>query len=172
MQRTKRTCAAAAVALVALAGCGGSGGSGGSTTQTASLPSFKAGLSAVDTKYADLPGDIDTAVTGAGSKSNSQLATEFSGLATRTKAMATDVGKLKPPAKYKADAQRMTAALNAVAKDLSGISTAATNGDVTAAENATKALLTDSGKVKVASDTLDQAVGLSSASASATSTTS
>lgn len=158
MKTIKLACTAAVVAGLAVAGCGGGGGS---SSSTASLSSFKTGFSADKAVFKALGVDLGTAISGAASKTDAQLATQFSALASRAAQQAKTIGKLNPPAKYKTQVGTLVVAFNATAADLTAISAAAAAHNVTAAEAATKKLLVDAAKVKSSDDSISKALGLS-----------
>jgi hypothetical protein len=143
---------AATVAALALAGCGGSSGPSPST--------FKSGYSADKSQFRKLGSDLGSAITGAAKKTDDQLATELGALGTRAKQQAAQLSKLKPPSKFKTELSSLVSGLNAVAADLTNISTAAAKHDATTAESATKTLVGDAAKVKTADTSLTKALGL------------
>lgn len=86
--------AAGTVALaLALTGCGGS--------SAPSLSKFKSDFKSDKATFRQLGLDLQKAITGAQAKTDAQLATEISSLATRASAEASSIAKLNPPAKYK-----------------------------------------------------------------------
>ena len=72
--------AAIAVLGIGLAGCGSS-----KTTSSSSTPAFKAAFVADRTQFRQLGNSLAKALTGAGSKTDDQLATQFQGLAVKAK---------------------------------------------------------------------------------------
>jgi hypothetical protein len=140
----RRLSLAGVAVAIALAGCGGSSGP--------SLSTFKSDYAAQKKSFDALGHDLQAAITQASGKTDAQLATQFSGLATRAKQEATSLSKLKPTNKYKADLQGVVNGFDAVSSDLSSISTAATQHNATQAKSATEKLIQDAAKVK-SSDT-------------------
>ncbi|MGH2866954.1 MAG: hypothetical protein ACRDNK_05215, partial [Solirubrobacteraceae bacterium] len=130
--------AAGTVTLVlALTGCGGT---------APSLSKFKSDFTSDKASFRQLGLDLQKAITGAQAKTDAQLATEISSLSVRASAEASSIAKLNPPAKYKADTQKLSAGFRAVATDLRSISTAAVKHDAAKAKQATKSLLAEAAK--------------------------
>jgi hypothetical protein len=146
----------AAVAAVALAGCGGSS----SNSSANSLSAFKSGFQSQKASFSKLGTDLQQAIATAPKSSNTTIAGEFSSLATRTTAAATALRTLKPPAKYSAEVSSLASGFDAVAADLSAVSTAATNNDGSAAKTASTKLVTDSTTVHAADLALTHQLGL------------
>jgi hypothetical protein len=169
-------CAVAVAASVAVAGCGSS-----KSSSSASKVDFKTGFATSQTEFRELGTDIAKDITGAGSKTDAQLAKEFDGLATRAGQQASQLAALDAPATYGKRVTRLVAGFHAIKGDLSKISTAATDHDASGAEGATRALLTDAATIKTADTSLSKDLGLppaqgasstsTSSSASATNTT-
>jgi hypothetical protein len=135
----------AAATCLALAACGGSSSS---SSSTASLSTFKTGFSTDQTQFRAYGTQLGKDITGAGSKTDDELATELSALATRAKQQASHIAQLNPPAKYKQQVDDMVAAFGAVSTDLTNISSAAAKHDAKGAEAATKTLVTDAAMSK------------------------
>ncbi len=157
---------------MAIAGCG-SGKSSSSTSQV----DFKTGLATTQQAFRKLGTDIAKDITGAGTKTDTQLAKEFGGLATRAGQQATQLAALKAPARYTQRMTNLVAGFHAIKIDLAKISTAATQHDATSAETATRSLLVDAAKIKTADTSLSKDLGLppaggASSSSSSSSTTS
>lgn len=171
-------CAAAMVLGLGLAGCGSGTSSSSSTSQVA----FKAGFATSQKEFRKLGTELAKDITGAGVRTDAELAKEFSRLATRAGQQADQLAALHAPAKYAARVSALVAGFHGMKADLAKISTAATNHDASSAEAATRTLLTDAAKIKTADVSLSKALGLpaagaassssASASASTTSTTS
>jgi hypothetical protein len=162
-------CALAVAACVAVAGCG-SGQSSSSTSRV----DFKTGFAASHKAFAVLVAEVAKDITGAGSKSDAQLAKEFRGLATRADQQASQLAALTAPSKYAKRMTTMVASFHALKSDLSTISSAATKDSAQGAETATRALLTDAAKIKTADTSVSKDLGLprahTTSSASRTST--
>jgi hypothetical protein len=148
-------CALALAASVAVAGCG-SGKSSSSTSRV----DFKTGFAASHKEFGVLVTEIAKDITGAGSKTDAQLAKEFGGLATRADQQASQMAALTAPSKYAKRMTSMVAGFHALKVDLSTISSAATKGSAQGAETATRALLTDAAKIKTADTSLSKDLGL------------
>ncbi len=157
----------AMAAAVAVAGCGS-----GTSSSSAGQVDFKTGLAASQKAFRKLGTDIAKDITGAGAKSDSELATEFTELATRAEQQASQLAAMKAPAKYTKRMTSLVAGFHAIKGDLSTISTAATKHDASSAEAATRALLTDAAKVKTADTSLSKALGLPPARAASSRSTS
>ncbi len=151
MSRRSLIGAAALLALV-LAACGGSSGP--------SLSAFKTGFAADKAQFRTLGTDLGAAIEGAGAKSDSALATEFDALSARATQQSAALGKLDPPAKYKAELGRLTSGFRAIASDLQAIATAASAHNAQAARRATTTLVQNAAKIKASDDVLTAALGL------------
>jgi hypothetical protein len=149
---TKPVVAGAITLALAVAGCGGS--------SAPSLSAFKAGFKTDKATFRQLGLDLQKAITGAQAKTDAQLATEISALASRASAQASAIAKLNPPAKYKADAHQLAAGFRAVSADLSAIAHAAVKHDAATAKSATVTLLHDAAKVKTSDDAITKGLGL------------
>jgi hypothetical protein len=168
-------CAAGLVVGLALAGCG----SGKSSSTTTSQVAFKAGFATSQKEFRKLGTDLAKDITGAGARTDAELAKEFNRLATRASQQADQLAALHAPAKYATRVSSLVAGFHGMKADLSKISTAATNHDASSAEAATRQLLTDAAKIKTADVSLSKDLGLpqagrassSSASTSASTTT-
>ena len=151
----RRILAAAAVCVLALAGCGGS--------SQPSLSAFKKGFVSEKNAFRKLGLDLQQEITGAKSKTDSQLATEINALASRASQQASGLAKLNPPAKFKSQLNKLVAGFRSVSTDLHAISAAAVKHDAATARTATMTLLTDAAKVKSADDAITQGLGLKAA---------
>jgi uncharacterized protein YukE len=149
-------CAAAAVGL-ALAGCGSSG----SGTGTSSLSAFRSSFAVAKRQLDALGVDLDSAVTHAGQKTDAELASQVSTLASRAEREASALESLNPPTRYNTALRALASALDTVGGDLSSIATAAAGHNAPAARSATKALLADAADVKLADARVSKALGLS-----------
>jgi hypothetical protein len=155
VKQGKRWCAMAAVCL-GLAACGGSS----SSSSTASLSAFKSKFAADQTQFRQFGTELGNDIVSAGSKTDDALAAEFTKLSTLAKTQAATLSKLNPPAKFKPALDSLAASFNAIATDLTNISAAATKHDASAAETATKKLVTDARGVSSADATLSKPLGL------------
>ena len=163
---SRRFLAAAAVALsLAAAGCG----SGKSSSSTTSHVDFKTGFAAGQKEFRKLGTDIAQDITGAGNKTDSELAKEFGGLAVRADQQASQLGALQVPAKYSSRMTSLVSGFHLIRADLAKIATAARTHNTSSAEKATRALLTHAAKIKAADTSLSKDLGLPSTSASTSS---
>jgi hypothetical protein len=153
--KAKLTCAAALTVGLAAAGCGSGGHS-----STASQTSFKSGFAVSQRIFRSFGTDIARDITGAGNKTDAQLATEFRALADRAGQQATQLAALQPPAKYKRLIATLVAGFHATKADLSLIATAATHNDAASAAGATRTLLRDAARIKAVDVSLSRALGL------------
>ena len=156
-------------AAVIVAGCG-SGKSSSSTSQVA----FKAGFATSQKEFRKLGTDIARDITGAGAKTDADLAKEFTALATSAEHQSTQLAALQSPAKYRQRIASLVAGFHAMKADLAKIATAATDHDASSAEAATRSLLSDAAKIKTADVSLSKDLGLPGVqgASSTTSTTS
>ena len=127
---------------VAIAGCGGS--------SQPSVTAFRSGFETDRAQFHRLSLDLESAIAGAHTKTNAQLAAELSALSGRSAMQATRLSKLHPPAKYKPDLEKLVAGFRAVAADLTRISQAATSGDAKTASAATRSLIAHAKTVRAA----------------------
>jgi hypothetical protein len=146
---------AVVIAALALAGCGSS------SPAQPSLSAFKSGFQAEKAAFRQLGLDLQKTITGAKAKTDAQLATEIRVLSGRASQQASQLAKLKPPAKFKTSLTRLVAGFRAVSTDLTSIATAAVKHNGTAAKSATETLLADAAKVKTADDAITTGLGLS-----------
>jgi hypothetical protein len=148
-------CALAMAACIFVAGCGS-----GKSSSSISRVDFKTGFATSRKEFGEFVTEIAKDITGAGSRTDAQLAKEFGGLAARADQQASRLAALTAPSKY---AKRMTSLLagfHALEGDLSTISTAATKHNAQSAETATRALLSDAAKIKTADTSLSKDLGL------------
>ena len=148
-------CALAVVASLAVAGCGS-----GKSSSSISQVDFKTGFAANHKAFGVLVTEIAKDLTGAASRTDAQLATEFGGLATRADQEASQLADLTAPSKYSKRMGTLVTGFHALKADLSTISTAATKHNAQSAETATRALLTDAAKIKTADTSLSKDLGL------------
>lgn len=140
-----------AVAAV-LAGCGGSSGP--------SLSAFKSGYAALPASHAQFGAALGKAVETAPQKTNAQLATEFQQLSNRASREAARLRRLDPPARYRAQLNRVITGFGTVRTDLHAISVAAATGDVTGARNTTIRLFKDADHTRTLDRALTAELGL------------
>ena len=152
---------------VAVTGCGS-----GTSSSLTSPVDFKPGFAASQKDFRTLGADIAKDITAAGSKTDTQLAKEFTGLSTRAGQQATQLAALKPPVKYRKRMTNLIAGFHGLKTDLSRISTAATQHDASGAETATRSLLVDAAKIKTADTSLSKDLGLPAAQAASSTSTS
>ncbi|MGI8505595.1 MAG: hypothetical protein ACR2MK_02115 [Solirubrobacteraceae bacterium] len=143
---------AATLLTVAIAGCGAS--------NAPSLSAFKTGFASDKAQFRKLGLDLQREIVGAKAKTDAQLATDLGALSVRAKQQAAQLSKLDPPAKYKAELQKLVSGFNAVGADLKQISVAATRHDGPTARTATGALGADAAKVKASDDAITAGLGL------------
>jgi transglutaminase/protease-like cytokinesis protein 3 len=125
-----------------------------------SKAAFKAGFVADKKQFSKLGSDVQSALTGAASKTDAQLATELGDLGDHAKAQAEELSQLSPPPRYKATLDSLVSSLNIVSVNLKKISKAATDHDVNTARAATKKLIEAAVKVKAADVAISTALGL------------
>jgi hypothetical protein len=140
---------------LALAGCGGSSGGGGP-----SLSKFKSGFAADKIQFRKLGLDLQGAITGAGSKTDAELASELGTLSGRARQQAGQLAELAPPANYRTGLNRLVSDFHSISSDLGTMSVAASKHEVAAAKAATKTLLRDAVKLKSSDAALTSALHL------------
>ena len=148
-------CALVVAASLAVTGCGSD-----KSSSSISQVDFKTGFAANHKAFGVLVTAIAKDLTGAGSRTDAQLAKEFGGLATRADQEANQLGGLTAPSKYSERMSTLVTGFHALKADLSTISTAATKHNAQSAETATRALLTDAAKIKTADTSLSKDLGL------------
>jgi hypothetical protein len=126
------------VAVFLVAGCGGD--DKGSNTKD----KFTAAYKPLNDQLVALGGDVGTAVQSAKGKSDATLATQFALLEKRLNDLKSRLDALEPPDEFKADAQKLSAAMAVAAADLKAISDAAGAHDPTAARDSARRLVVDS----------------------------
>lgn len=132
---------ATGLAAVAIAACGSS---------APSTSAFKTGFQADRAQFRQLGLALESAISGARTKTDAELAGELRPLATRAREQATQLAALKPPASYKANVAKLIAGFDAISRDLKQIANAASANDAQAASSATRALVADATSVKAA----------------------
>ncbi len=142
------------IGAIALSGCGGSGSS------EPSISAFKASFEAQKPPLKELGEAVGSAVTGAASKTNGELVSEFKALATRATALAGAFGQLEAPAKYKAELAALQSSLTQVAGTLNSIEAAAAANDGNAAKAGGETIVTEGQQVKSADEKLSAALGI------------
>lgn len=142
---------ATGLAAVAIAACGSS---------APSTSAFKTGFEADRSQFRQLGLALESAIGGARTKTDAELAAELRPLATRARAQATQLAHLKPPGRYKANVAKLVAGFNAISRDLKQIATAASANDAQAASSATRALVADATSVKAADLAITGALGV------------
>lgn len=153
--RFKAMALTAALTAIAIAGCG---------STAPSLGAFKSGFETDRAQFRKLGQDLEATIGDAKSKSDAQLAAELEPLATRASQQGAQLAKLKPPASYKTNLDKLITGFDAMAVDLKRIATAATQNNAQAASAATRALVADATKVKAADIAIAGALARSSKS--------
>lgn len=157
-------CAVAVAVSVAATGCGSS-----KSSSSTSRVDFKTGFATSQKDFRKLVTDVAQDITGAGNKTDAELATEFGGLAGRADQQASRLGALSVPAGYKQRMTSLVSGFHLITTDLAKIATAAKHHDVSSARTATRSLLTDAAKIKTADTSLSKDLGLPGAGASSSS---
>lgn len=157
MNHAKERCTVVATCL-GLAACLGVSACGGSSST--SLSSFKSAFAADQAQFRQFGTQLGESIAGAASKTDAALATEFSQLSSRAQEQAGKLSELKPPAKYKPNVDKLTAAFKEIASDLSGISSAAVKHDASAAKAASAKLVGAAESVKSSDGALSKPLGL------------
>ena len=139
----------AALASVAIAGCGGE------TTEDA----YKDAFPPINRKLVALGNQVGNSIENAGKSTNQKLADDFGGYASELGELKQQLDDLDPPDDLSSDQDALVSAMDAVQGDLSGISTAAKQGDPAAARDATTKLIRDSEKLRDGRRKLAAAVG-------------
>lgn len=117
-----------ATALVA-AGCGDSGPS---ATET-----YKAAFTPLNAEIISTGNDVGQAVQTANTKTDSQIAVDFTRLSDSAAALAGQLVKLEPPKDLEADNTALIKGLRLMSGKLNRIADAAVQGDAAAAKTAT-----------------------------------
>jgi len=142
-QARRLTAALAASALVA-SGCGGS---------------FKSDYSRSDSQLEKLGTDLSQTVRTT-HPTDATLASRFDGYAARARKIESDLGKLTPPAKAKADLTKLRAALGVIAGDMSAAASAARAHNPRGYNAAVLKLYTDAAQVRSPSGAIRQMEGI------------
>jgi hypothetical protein len=159
MPRRLTAAATAAVLLALLAGCGGS-----SSSSSSSSANFKPGYKSAMSQLAATSTAIGTAIEGASSQSDSELASAFKSLATRWESETAQLDKLTAPASVASTFSVLKGAAGRVGSDLIAISSAASSHDGTQAKTATEHLVTDVAAGRTADQTIRAKLGLPASS--------
>jgi hypothetical protein len=141
--------AALVVIALAVAGCGSSSSS-----------NFKKDYTKTDTQLRQLGVDLASALRTAKGSTDVALATKFDSFATRSRKIADDLGKLKPPDKVKSDVTQLRGALTTIAGDMTAIAKTARAHDAKAARTATQTLVRDAAPVRAASTAIRNKEGI------------
>ena len=150
--------AAVAAAAVIAAGCGSSS-SGSSTNESPST--FRSDFGLVVKQFKQTSHAIGLAIVHAPSMTDAQLASTFSGLATRWQNALSQLGPLKPPPSVSAPYQTLTGAATRTEGDLQAIVAAAKTHDGSAAKQDGAKLVKDILQAKAASQTITKKLGIS-----------
>ena len=140
----------AVVLTVLVVGCGSG----------SDLGTYKKDFQNQKAQFTQLGRDLANTIQTANGKSNSQIASEFAGLATRANTTASNLRKLKPPSNYKSQNEQLASDFNTVAADLSSISTAASSNNGQSARAGTQKLLQDAATLRQADRSLTASLGL------------
>jgi hypothetical protein len=119
---------------------------------------FKKGAQAATTEVTAIGQDLATAIRRARTRSNAQLAREFSGLTARTRETVEDLGALEPPDASRKKVDDLESALDTGADDLAAVTAAIRENDAPAARRSTETLLRDSPAIRKANAALKAAV--------------
>lgn len=136
---------------LALAACGSSG---------PSLTDFKKGFAADKAAFSAIGNDVGVAVRTAPKKTNAELATEFSVLASRAAQQQTNLQALQPPSTYRHDLTALIGDFTPVISDLTAIAAAARSDNAKAAETSAASLVRHSVTLKAADVSLSRALGI------------
>ena len=145
----KWTLALAAGVALAVAGCGGSDDSSSDEAE------FKSAAKAASAETSKIGDDLGSAIQAADKQTDAELATQFTDLASRARAVVADLNGLKPPDEARAKVNALVSALGTGAQDLDAIATAARANDADSARSATVTLVKDSPAIKSAREALD-----------------
>ena len=152
MRRGRRALVGALAALaLGLAGCGGDDG--------ASAEDFKRDFAQVNDQILAIGDDIGNGISSARGETDAELAREFAGLAKRARAAKTRLDGLEPPEDLEDERDRLSAALERGAADLTDIAAAARTHDAKAARSATQRLVRDSPPIRNARRALARKTG-------------
>lgn len=145
------------VMLVVLAGCGSSASSEPNSS------AFKSAFAAQKKTLSALGSDVGAAVEGANRLTDVELTKQFEGLAARATTLASTLGQLEAPKKFKVEIAELQSSLTQVAGTLHSIQAAAAAHDATAAKAGGEAIIVNARQVKTVDDRLSARLGLSSA---------
>lgn len=143
--------------VLLLAGCG-SGSSGSSTLEQHGT--FRSDFKLTVTQFKQTAHDIGVAVQGASSRSDSQIASTFSGLAAAWQTDLSHLKSLTPPAAVAGNYTTLTAAATRTEADLQAIVAAARTHSGSAARQAGQKLVEDVLVAKSASETISHKLGI------------
>jgi hypothetical protein len=141
-----RTAVVVGLLLLAAAGCGSDQRS-----------DFRSDMRSLDGQVQRLGHEVGSAINGAATKTNGELAAQFDTLSRRTRDLANRIDDTDPPGDLKPARDRLSRALRTAARDLRAISTAAANGDGGAARAATMKIARDAPAVADARVALSRA---------------
>lgn len=110
-------------------------------------------------KLLKLGDDLTSTVNGAGSDSNSQLASKFDGFDARFTSLRKQIIALNTPSDLKAPSKALTESLASTQKDVAAIAKAAKASDPSAARSATVKLAADAQTVNIDQNKLAKATG-------------
>jgi hypothetical protein len=119
---------------------------------------FRTDYNKIVREYSSLPVDVGTAIRGASSKSDKQLATQFGDLSDRISQEVAKLKKLDPPDGAKNEFDAFVGGLDKVGGDLRSISDAAKAHSSSRAKAGARALLQDAKQVSRQEDALKKAV--------------
>jgi hypothetical protein len=103
---------------------------------------------------------VASAIANAPKQTNTEIADNFSSLATRATAQAAALRKLSAPSNYKSQLGQLATDFDTVASDLKAVSGAASAGNPANARSSAEKLVLDAAKLKSADTALTQALGL------------
>jgi hypothetical protein len=101
---------------------------------------FKEDYNAAVRPLSELSADIGDSISGAGGRSNDQIAREFERLADKAQQARDNLGQLEPPDEATESFDMLLAALARGARDLRAVAEAARDGDPAAARRASEDL--------------------------------
>jgi hypothetical protein len=162
MARSSRALAAGGAALVlaagTLAGCGGSDSSTTATTTatTLTITGASAAYAPIRVEIVGIGKDIGTAIEGARSSTDAQLADQFSALTVRVEGAVARLERLTVPASLRTALDQLQQALTIGAADLRAVATAARRHDAQAAKEAAQRLAGDSAGIRQARAAVEQ----------------
>jgi TolA-binding protein len=140
----------AVLAALALGACGGEDGDEGS--------SFQEDYPALSERLVSLGEEVGQAIENANTETDQALADQFGEFAGQLDGLSQDLEELEPPEGLADERDDLVAAMNEVRTSLEGIASAAEDGDVEAAREATLELVEGSRELRDARQTLSRAV--------------